>query len=105
MPAALIPQGVVDVADGHHEMAGARMSIRAIHLVPDAFHRERVLADDQRPQCAQQYRQRFLVDGAVETFYATLGPDADVVVREGQPLRFAVGWIDERLGAPLFVQM
>ena len=81
------------------------MTVRAIHLVPDAFHRERVLADDQRPQSAQQYRQRFLVDGAVEAFDAALGADAHVVVRERQSLRFAVDWIDERLGAPLLVQM
>src|SRR5678815_3809582 len=86
-------------------MAGARMTVRAIHLVPDAFHRKRVLADDQRPQYAQQYRQRFLVDGAVEAFDAPFGAYADVVVRERQAFRFAVGWIDERLGAPLFVQM
>ena len=50
--AAQIPQRVVDVADGHHEMAGARVAVRAVHLVPDAFDRERVLADDQRPQRA-----------------------------------------------------
>ena len=50
--AAQIPQRVVDVADGHHEMAGARMAVRAVHLVPDAFDGERVLADDQRPQRA-----------------------------------------------------
>ena len=66
---------------------------------------ERVLADDQRPQCAQQYGQRFLVDGAIDAFDAALGADAQVVVRQRRRVRFAVGRIDERLRAPLRVQM
>ena len=62
MAATKIPQRVVDVADGHHEMARARMAVRAIHLVPDALYRERVLADDEWSERSEQNRQRFLAE-------------------------------------------
>jgi len=82
------------------------MTVRAVHLVPDAFDGERMLADDQRSQIAEQHRQRFLVDRAVNAFGAAFRTDTDVVMRE-RPAFFlrARRRVLERLGPPLFVEM
>ena len=78
MFAADVPEDVVDGAYRHHEVAVARVAIGAIHLVPEGFSGERVLADEEGAQIFLHYDRCGLLQRAVETFDAAAGPDADV---------------------------
>ena len=78
MFAAHVPEDVVDGAYRHHEVAVARVTIGAIHLVPEGLAGERVLADEEGAQIFLHYDRCGLFERAVEAFDATAGSYADV---------------------------
>src|SRR6185295_19481758 len=88
-----VPERVVQIADGHHVVAGARMAVRAVHLIPDPLDRERILPEQQRAQRPEQNGQRLAVDGAIEPVDPATGADAHVVLRQRDGLRLGVGSI------------
>ena len=82
------------------------MAVGAVHLVPDALHGQRVLADDQRAQVAEQHRQHFLLEQAVDAFGAAARANAHVVLRQRHALGLrAGGRVLEGLGAALLVDV
>jgi hypothetical protein len=76
--AADIPQRVVDGADGHHEESVTGVSIGAVHLVPERFAGERVLADEEGAKLVVDDDCCALFDGAVETVDASGRSDAEI---------------------------
>src|SRR5262245_36153001 len=74
-------------------MAGARVAVRAVHLIPEPLDRERVLTQKQRAQRPEQAGEHFPIDGTVETLETASGADADVVLRERGRLWLRVGGI------------
>ena len=89
--AAPVPQRVVDLADRHHVVAGPRVAVAAIHLVPDGLDGERVLADHIAPELLQDRLDRFRFEAAVQPFQSVLRADAEVVVGARLPHRRGPG--------------
>jgi len=105
--ASQIPERIVEIADRHHVVAGARMAVRAVHLIPEPLDRERIhhslrrrLKWAQWASPPNEYRRASAADVA---WGSTLA-DRVVHVARGAPPRVTspveIVVVDDDLGGP-----
>ncbi len=78
MLAAYIPKRVVDGADRHHEESVARMPVGAVHLVPQRLTRQRVFANQERPQIRLDDDRRIPLNRAVKPVQSRRGANPQI---------------------------
>lgn len=74
----VIPQGVVDGTDPHHEEAITRVTVGTIHLVPEGFTGKRVFTKDKRAKLLLDNDGCAFLNGTIQAFDAAGGFDTQI---------------------------
>ena len=79
MFALQVPQRTVNRADRLHHHALAPMNHHAVHAIPDALNRQRIVADQHRAKLFADKIDLILGNGAADAINAAISLDADKV--------------------------